>query len=106
MAEIPFQAGQAFESMRDSDFDSLSAYGEAVDNAIQANASTIRINFDVFDEVGRGKNIKSVVFADDGCGMNANVLQRCLKLGWSNRYNDRQGIGRFGVGMTRSYSRM
>ena len=46
---------KAFESMRDSDFDSLSAYGEAVDNAIQANASTIRINFDVFDEVGRVK---------------------------------------------------
>ena len=62
--------------------------------------TTIRINFDVFDEVGRGKNIKSVVFADDGCSMNANVLQRYLKLGWSNRYNDERSIGRFGVGMT------
>ena len=23
----------------------------------------------------------------------------CLSLGWSSRYNDREGIGRFGVGM-------
>ena len=31
--------------------------------------------------------------------MNAETLSKCLSLGWSSRYNDREGIGRFGVGM-------
>jgi len=37
---------------------------------------------------------------DNGTGMDTQVLQHCLRLGWSSRYNDRTGIGRFGVGMT------
>jgi hypothetical protein len=44
--------------------------------------------------------IKTVVFVDDGDGMSKEILQNCLRLGWSSRYNDRSGIGRFGVGMT------
>src|SRR3712207_8272631 len=32
--------------------------------------------------------------------MDANTLHSCLKIGWSSRYNQRGGIGRFGVGMT------
>ena len=31
--------------------------------------------------------------------MDADTLASCLKLGWSSRFNDRTGIGRFGVGM-------
>ena len=31
--------------------------------------------------------------------MDTATLHACLKLGWSSRYNDRGGIGRFGVGM-------
>ena len=31
--------------------------------------------------------------------MDATVIASCLKLGWSSRFNDRSGIGRFGVGM-------
>ncbi|MFN6513015.1 MAG: ATP-binding protein [Nostoc sp. CreGUA01] len=37
---------------------------------------------------------------DNGYGMNADVLHSCLQLGYSTRYNDREGIGRFGVGAT------
>jgi hypothetical protein len=32
--------------------------------------------------------------------MDSDTLQRCLQLGFSTRYDDRSGIGRFGVGMT------
>lgn len=32
--------------------------------------------------------------------MDTDILQRCLQLGFSSRFNDRTGIGRFGVGMT------
>lgn len=95
----PVSAGQALESMRDSDFDCYSAYAEAIDNSIQANATEIHIQFDTV-KVGRKVNILKVAFVDNGTGMDENLLHHCLVLGHSSRYNDRNGIGRFGVGMT------
>ncbi len=96
MGVRPFASGQAFESLRDSDFDTASAIAEVVDNSIQANAKNIHINFDL-----RGQDaINKIVFIDDGIGMNKEIIQNCLRMGWSSRYNDRSGIGRFGVGMT------
>lgn len=93
----------ALLSMRDSDFDSYSAYGEVIDNSIQAEAKNIKIKFNTTIKKRRRKaltQIDSVIFGDDGGGMNEKVLHRCLQLGFSDRYNDRKGIGRFGVGMT------
>jgi hypothetical protein len=92
----------ALESMRASDFDCYSAYGEVVDNSIQANASDIRIEIEPRKDTAaaRFKKIGRVLFADNGDGMDIELLHRCLKLGHSSRYNDRSGIGRFGVGMT------
>ena len=34
-----FMAKHAIQSLRESDFDDLSAYGEAIDNSLQADAS-------------------------------------------------------------------
>jgi Histidine kinase-, DNA gyrase B-, and HSP90-like ATPase len=91
----------ALESMRSSDFDCYSAYGEVIDNSIQALASDIRIYFEESENLVKNKKkISRVFFADNGIGMNADLLHKCLKLGHSSRYNDRSGIGRFGVGMT------
>ena len=92
----------ALESMRESDFDCYSAYGEVIDNSIQANATDIRISFTEKDDVQRknAKKIDKITFADNGCGMDIEQLHTCLKLGHSSRYDDRDGIGRFGVGMT------
>ena len=88
----------ALESMRESDFDCYSAYGEVIDNSIQAEANDIRIKF--CPKVGSPGQIGQVLFADNGKGMDKDLLHKCLKLGHSSRYNDRNGIGRFGVGMT------
>ena len=96
MSVKPFAAGNTLESLRDSDFDSCSAYGEVIDNSIQANSVSIKILFDPKGTDG----INRVIFSDDGDGMGKDILQNCLRLGWSSRYNDRTGIGRFGVGMT------
>jgi hypothetical protein len=91
----------ALESMRASDFDCYSAYGEVIDNSIQAFADDIRIKFEEKqDRTARSKQIGRVIFTDNGDGMDINLLHKCLKLGHSSRYNDRSGIGRFGVGMT------
>lgn len=88
----------ALESMRESDFDCYSAYGEAIDNSIQANANDIRLKF--VPKGGAPGKIGQLIFADNGSGMDKELLNSCLKLGHSSRYNDRDGIGRFGVGMT------
>lgn len=92
----------ALESMRASDFDCYSAYGEVIDNSIQAYATDIRILIEERKdrENTRSKKIGRVIFADNGTGMDIDLLHKCLKLGHSSRYNDRSGIGRFGVGMT------
>src|SRR5690606_19211656 len=77
-------------------------YGEVIDNSIQAKATDIRIQF--FEnnnrKTNKSKHIEKILFADNGYGMDIYSLHRCLKLGHSSRYNDRSGIGRFGVGMT------
>jgi hypothetical protein len=96
MGVKPFAAGNTLESLRDSDFDSCSAYGEVIDNSIQAKCTEVKIRFEQ-----RGQHeIERVIFMDDGQGMSVETLQNCLRLGWSARYDDRSGIGRFGVGMT------
>ena len=91
------------QSLRKSDFDCYSAYGEVIDNSEQSGAKNIKIEFDVVSK-GTGRSQKEIIdkiaFGDDGGGMNENVLENCLTLGWSTRYNDRNGIGRFGVGST------
>lgn len=87
-------AATAILSMRSSSFDELSAYGEVIDNSIQAVARNVKIKFDTTQ-----RDIRKLAFGDDGIGMDADTLSRCLSLGWSSRYNDREGIGRFGVGM-------
>jgi len=93
----PISTYQSMLSDRDSDFDCYSAYGEVIDNSLQAFATKIDIAF-----IPRGPNaIEKLIFSDNGVGMNEFTLQRCIRLGWSSRYNDRSGIGRFGVGMTK-----
>jgi len=99
-SKSPVSAGQALQSMRDSDFDCYSAYAEAIDNSIQANATEINIQFDTEKRRGNYEHIKRIAFIDDGGGMDHDLIHNCLVLGYSSRFNDRSGIGRFGVGMT------
>lgn len=98
---FPFmQNTNAFESLRASDFDCYSAYGEIIDNSIQAKATDIRLQFnEKSDRSRKTHEIAEVWFADNGEGMDSALLSRCLAFGESSRYNDRSGIGRFGVGM-------
>jgi hypothetical protein len=101
MSQPFIKADTALESMRDSDFDCYSAYAEAIDNSIQALAHNIWIDFLQHHSANRtSSTVGGIVFSDDGEGMDAELLHKCLTLGHSSRFNDRNGIGRFGVGMT------
>ena len=95
-----FQSSNAIESLRSSDIDAISAYGEVVDNSIEAGAKNVLIKFSTKSSDARYEGIESISFGDDGIGMGADTLNRCLQIGWSSRFNSRDGIGRFGVGMT------
>ena len=97
----PVHVGRALESLRNSNYDTVSAMGEVIDNALEANAKNIRIWIKVQEADRKRKDdYTEIAFGDDGIGMVKDTLHQCLQLGFSERYNDRKGIGRFGVGMT------
>lgn len=85
-------------STRDSGYKSTaSAVAELVDNAIQAAATIIRITIEARtnDEVSGVR----VQIADNGSGMDRATLIQAMRFGGSGRYNDRSGLGRFGMGL-------
>lgn len=92
------QVDKALESWRDSGFDLPTAVGEPVDNSIEAKATTVRIHTD-FAKDQSHKKIARIAFADNGTGISPNILPNVLSLGFSTRYNAREGLGRFGVGL-------
>jgi sensor histidine kinase regulating citrate/malate metabolism len=85
-------------STRDSGYKSTSsAVAELVDNALQASARTVRISVEATDAMS-GSDIRIQV-ADDGVGMDRATLVQAMRFGGSGRYNDRSGLGRFGMGL-------
>ncbi|MDM8551913.1 ATP-binding protein [Desulfobacterales bacterium HSG2] len=96
-----FIAQTMAESMRDLGYNNTtSAICELADNAIQADATEIRV---YFNERGRGKKKElDVLVYDNGTGMAPNFLQLSAAFGGGTRYNDRNNIGRYGVGMKSS----
>src|SRR5579871_4051984 len=85
-------------STRDSGYKSTaSAVSELVDNSLQAKARHIRI-FIIHPTAGSADDIMFAV-GDDGTGMDGATLVQSLRFGGSSRYNDRSGLGRFGMGL-------
>ena len=89
------ELGTAYQSLRESDFDFPTAIGELIDNSVQAKAKRI----DIIPKID-GSVITQISVVDDGDGMDEETLNGCPQLGFSTRYNDREGLGRFGVGAT------
>lgn len=96
------------QSLRDSGYKSpASAGAELCDNSFQAGANT----FQVFIEESPGdptlkgkrgplaRSIGRVVFSDDGAGMDAILLRNAVRFGYTTRFDDRGGMGRFGMGL-------
>lgn len=97
---------QTVFSIRDTGYKSTDyAIAELIDNSVQANASTILIIL-ITDPKTGGKravdNVSEIVVVDDGDGMNDQLLFDCLAFGESGRFDDRSGIGRFGMGLSQA----
>ncbi len=97
------------EATRDSGYKSTaSAVSELADNAFQAGANQFVVHFDTEVEptVGRGRPkspvVREVVCVDDGSGMAPDVLRNALRFGGTTRFNNREGMGRYGMGLPNS----
>ncbi len=85
---------------RDSGYkDTSSAVAELVDNSLQAGATEISILFSADD---REKHPLVLKVIDNGCGMDSRTLRTALRFGGTTRFNDREGLGRYGMGLPNS----
>src|SRR5437667_723320 len=89
------------QATRDSGYKgTASAIAELVDNAVQANARRILITITA-DPNNQTYPVRVSVL-DDGCGMDRTTLRQALRFGGSSRFNDRSGLGRYGMGLPNS----
>lgn len=98
-AKVPLFLGQTLiNSLRDVGYNSTtSALCEHVDNAIQWGATEIRV---YLQQTGKRGDFKiSALVYDNGVGMGPNVLKVATAFGGSMVYENRGGIGRYGMGM-------
>ena len=93
-----FFAQTLISSLRDVGYNhTTSALCEHVDNATEAGATEVRIYFRQAGKKGEYQ-IDAAVY-DNGHGMSPSVLKVATSFGGSMSFNNRHGIGRFGMGM-------
>lgn len=94
---------QTVRSIRDTGYKSTDyALAELIDNAVQECAETVLVVLVTEELKGKKRLTRRVVeidVIDDGDGMTEDVASLCLAFGGSDRYDDRHGIGRFGMGL-------
>ncbi len=98
-ANVPLFIGQTLvNALRDLGYnDTTSAICEFVDNSIQWGAKEVRV---YFNESGKKHQKRiDVLVLDNGQGMAPNVLRAATAFGGSMSFENRNGIGRYGIGM-------
>ncbi|HYI12365.1 MAG TPA: ATP-binding protein [Thermoanaerobaculia bacterium] len=98
-ATVPLFIGQTLvNALRDLGYnDTTSAICEFIDNSVQWGAREVRV---YFNESGKkGQKRIDVLVSDDGNGMAPNVLRAATAFGGSMCFDNRAGIGRYGIGM-------
>ena len=89
------------QATRDSGYKGTpSAVSELIDNALQADATKISIQLAVDENQGECPLVLTVL--DNGSGMDATTLRSSLCFGGTTRFNDRDGLGRYGMGLPNS----
>lgn len=96
----------AIKAMRDNGYRNTAyAIAELIDNAIQAQASSVELlccERESFVRERNRRNIHQIAILDNGLGMDRDVLSQALQFGNGAYLNDRSGIGRFGMGLPSS----
>lgn len=96
----------AVRAMRDSGYRNTAyALAEIIDNAAQANAKNVEVicveALERINERDR-RRIQAIGVLDNGTGMTAQTLRLALQFGNGTHLKDRNGIGRFGMGLPNS----
>lgn len=106
----------AVKSMRDSGYKNTAyALAELIDNSYQAIEEVRALDpaypgvievvvveeWETVRQRGRYR-AKFIAVADNGCGMSPEVLRKALQFGNGTHLDDRDGIGRFGMGLPNS----
>ncbi|MDG6774614.1 ATP-binding protein [Thiomicrorhabdus sp. ZW0627] len=107
MEKKPFITGKVvIESMRDNGFKNAAyALAEIVDNSIQAGASLVQImtyEHVIQNQQRSGKVVEEIAVLDNGSGMTASQLHSALEFGGSEHRFDKNGMGKFGMGLPNS----
>ena len=88
------------QATRDSGYKGTSsAVAELVDNSLQAGATEVKVTLTAD---GDEEHPISLMVIDNGSGMDARTLRTALRFGGSTRFNDRGGLGRYGMGLPNS----
>lgn len=103
--EAPLLSGpQTVKSIRDTGYKGTDyALAELIDNSFQwGNANTVLlviVQRKVRGKQRAAKRVDEIWVIDDGGGMADEALNLALSFGGSGKYDDRSGIGRFGMGL-------
>jgi integrase len=98
-APVPMmRTARALQSLRDSGYSLPAALAEPIDNSLEANANVIRIRLDDERLPSGKRHVHRIVIADDGSGMDPDILHHYLQIGFGTRYMRTDTIGKYGVG--------
>jgi hypothetical protein len=85
------------QATRDSGYKgTASAISELIDNSLQAGARKVTV---FIEPSGDDIHPLGVAVLDDGCGMTHGELRQALRFGGSTRFDNRRGLGRYGMGL-------
>jgi hypothetical protein len=88
------------QATRDSGYKGTSsAVAELIDNSLQAGATEIKVKLTSDGDETHPITLKVI---DNGSGMDMRTLRTALRFGGSTRFNDRRGLGRYGMGLPNS----
>jgi hypothetical protein len=89
--------------MRDNGYRNTAyAVAELIDNSLQARATSVELLCCEAEDLVQQRvrrRIKHVAVLDNGSGMDEQVLRMALQFGNGTHLDDRDGIGRFGMGL-------
>jgi hypothetical protein len=94
------------KAMRDSGYKNAAyAIAELMDNSIQARATSVELlcsEIEVQLERRRRRRLEQIAVLDNGSGMDQTTLRTALQFGNGQYLDAREGMGKFGMGLTNS----
>ena len=102
-------AEMVIESLRDNGYvNTAYAVAELIDNSLQAKATRVEVGF--IEEQKQSINnsnrtpytVSEISIWDNGGGMDPDTLRTAMQFGGGNHRHDKQGMGKFGMGLPNS----